>query len=130
MVAKKRKVEDPVTFPRAENPGGLLMVSARRFRSAWTRLVVRHRTTLNPDDGHCLPLLASKDTRAKTVEAGHGAGFDVLCREIVGACHWDMMQADNAFFTANAHSVQKVRQTKPGAKRPNEHVRLLPPAEA
>ena len=126
MAGKKRNVEGPVEFPYAENPDGPLRVSAVRFRSAWQRFAVQHRTDVGPDGSQYLPLLASNSTLLNTKKAGRGCGFDVLCREIVGACHWDMRQAETRFFSANAHIVEKVSRIRPGAKRPTAHVRLLP----
>jgi hypothetical protein len=123
-------VEKPVTFPYANNLGNVLTVSAKQFRNAWKRFATLHRQELDQDLDGCLPLLASKDSLSDTRAAGHGCGFDVLCREIVGACHWDTMQAGNQFFKVNAHIVELFQRSRPGAPRRTKHVSLLPAPQA
>jgi hypothetical protein len=104
----------------------VLAVSAEKFRNTWERFAALHQGELLQGEEDCLPLLAAKGSLSATKAAGRGGGFDVLCREIVGACHWNTMQAGTDFFDANAHIVAKIQKNRPGATKPTVHVRLLP----
>lgn len=82
----------------AENPGGVLAVSAEKFRNTWERFAALHQGKLLQGEENCLPLLAAKGSLSATKAAGGGGGFDVLCREIVGACHWEYDAGGNRFL--------------------------------
>jgi len=96
-----------VEFPLARTARGHLAITDRQFRGAWDRFVLRHRNELQPGP---LPILAGDTSVDEAIRCGRDHGFDMLCREIVGACHSDMRQVTDDFFRRNSHIVRRIRR--------------------